>query len=113
MQFSYSALDATRGSLDAAARELEEGGSFTLFATVDAGGAVSRAVGDIATAEIRLDAELARTSPWPALDLRGTTTLRADRLQTPAEAHLAARARAAGSLDAARALLDKQPAAGE
>ncbi len=96
-----------------AARALEEGGSFTLFAAVDADGPVARAVGDAATAEIRLDGELARSGSWPALDLAGTRTLRADQLQTAAEADLARRARVAGSLDAARALLDKPTAAGE
>jgi transcription termination factor Rho len=96
-----------------AARECEEGGSCTLFATADTGGAVAAALRDAATCEIRLDGELARRGVWPALALEETGTLRAERLQTPDDAALTERLRRAGSADAARALLDKAAAAGE
>ncbi|MDP2311557.1 MAG: transcription termination factor Rho [Pseudomonadota bacterium] len=89
-----------------AARECEEGGSFSLFATADTDGPVAHALRDAATSEIRLDTEIARRGLWPALDLRETGTLRADRLQTTAEVTRAARVRTAATADAALALLD-------
>ncbi len=96
-----------------AARECEEGGSLTLFATADVdaqgGGPVAHALGSAATCELRLDAEMARRGIWPALDLAHTGTLRADRLQTPEEAAQSARLRRAGPADAALAMLDKAP----
>ena len=92
-----------------AARALDEGGSLTLFATANADGPVARAVRDAATAEIVLHGG----SGGVHLDRAATITLHADRLQTSAEAALAARVRAADSLEAARAVLDRPPAAGE
>jgi transcription termination factor Rho len=89
-----------------AARELEEGGSLTLFAAADADGALARAVSDATTCEIHLDAEVARTGAWPALDLRRTGTLRPELLQSAEEGARADRLRSSGSLEAALSQLD-------
>lgn len=94
-----------------AARELEEGGSLTLLAAADVEGAVARAAADSATAVIQLDP--ARGGVFPVLDLPGTATLHAERLQTPEEASRALRARNAGIQDHGRSVLDKVSAPGE
>lgn len=95
-----------------AARALEQGGSLTLFCAADADGPVARAVRDAATAEIALRGPVGAGAS-PHLDRAATATLSANRLQSPAETALAARVRAAESVEAARALLDKAPAPGE
>jgi transcription termination factor Rho len=119
-----AAAGGTSGTLEAgallrvrrvfgAARECEEGGSFSLFATAETDGNVARALRDAATCEIRLDAEMARRGVWPPLGLAESGTLRSDRLQGADEARLATHIRRAGSADAALPLLDKVTATGE
>ncbi|MBN6036529.1 transcription termination factor Rho [Amycolatopsis sp. 195334CR] len=76
-----------------AARNIENGGSLTIFATalIDTG-----SVGDTVifeeykgtgNAELRLDRRLASKRVWPAIDLPQSSTRRDDLLVSPAESH--------------------------
>ncbi len=100
-----------------AAREVEEGGSLTLIATLEASAdtpaALSEAVRAAVNCSIHLDRAAADRGVWPALDVTQTRTLREDLLLSPGSLGTARAARAAGSPEAALALLDKRPALGK
>jgi transcription termination factor Rho len=54
----------------ASGRNTEEGGSLTIIATAHAGGPLHEALSDVATAEVRLDADLAAAGNEPPIDVR-------------------------------------------
>jgi transcription termination factor Rho len=104
-----------------AARAVEEGGSLTVVAVLDADtGVASDAtlVSELrgaANCELRLDAALAERRVHPALDIARSGTLREEVLLQPDDlaAARAFRAAADGSTEAALRSLDKPAAAGE
>jgi transcription termination factor Rho len=104
-----------------AARAVEEGGSLTVVAVLDADTGVpadATLVAELrgaANCELRLDAALAERRVHPALDLARSGTLREEVLLAPAElaAARAFRDAAAGSTESALQALDKPRPASE
>jgi transcription termination factor Rho len=94
-----------------AARAVEEGGSLTLLATLRSGTPAEGAgpLGDALRGTANCTIQLQRTDApglGPSLELAHTETLRADLLADPAALVFARALRAAGSIEAALALLD-------